>query len=96
MTRRDTDALAVPAHARPAWERLHAQILATGPTPCAGPHRDDWTGDKRQQIRAADRCLDCPAMRACGTYAATAGETSGTWGGLTAAQRAEQRKAVSA
>ncbi|MGP5252666.1 WhiB family transcriptional regulator [Brachybacterium alimentarium] len=79
--------LAVPAHARPAWDALQAQILANGPTPCAGPDRNDWTGNATQQDRAADRCLDCPVMTACLTYADTADEREDVWGGLTATQR---------
>lgn len=76
-----------PDHALPAWEQLHSRILATGPTPCAGPDRDDWTGTPRQQTRAATRCLDCAAMQACATYATTAREDSGIWGGMSPAER---------
>lgn len=71
----------IPIHARPYWDALHDAI---GPsTPCAGPDRDRWTGGKRDQAWAADRCLDCPAMIACLEYAQTAGERTGVWGGTT-------------
>lgn len=78
---------AVPAHAVSAWEQLHAQILETGSTPCAGPNRDDWTGTAAQQARATDRCMDCPVLDACALYAVTAEETGGVWGGMGPAER---------
>ncbi|MGP5641680.1 WhiB family transcriptional regulator [Brachybacterium tyrofermentans] len=78
---------AVPAHALGAWEEMHEQILATGPTPCAGPDRDDWTGTARQQALAANSCLDCPVLEACAQYAVTASEADGVWGGMTVAER---------
>lgn len=78
---------AVPEHAIPAWEALHAQIMHTGPTPCAGANRDDWTGTAAQQARAADRCFDCPVFDACAHYAVTASETSGVWGVMPPAER---------
>lgn len=82
---------AVPAHALGAWEQLHAQILATGPTPCAGAGRDLWTGTEQQQRRAAARCMSCAALTACDTYADAAEERSGTWGGYTSRERAARR-----
>lgn len=78
---------AVPEHARSAWDRLHAQILATGETPCAGPDRDNWTGTAAQQARAAAACFDCPVLDACAHYAVTASEASGVWGGMGPAER---------
>lgn len=80
--------IGVPDHARDEWEQLHDTLAAhQEPAPCAGPDRDHWTGSAAQQQQAAARCLDCPAMVACATYARTAGERDGTWGGLTAAER---------
>lgn len=79
--------LGVPEHARGSWGEMHDQITATGPTPCAGPHRDRWTGSPRDHRWAAEQRLDCPAMVACLTYARIAGERDGTWGGTTAADR---------
>ena len=84
--------LGVPEHARREWEQLMSSI--TEPTPCAGPNRDDWTGTAAQQERAADACHDCPVMHACLTYADTAGEAAGVWGGLTAPQRATQQEGI--
>lgn len=84
---------AVPAHARGAWEELHEQILAAGPTPCAGPSRNDWLGTAAQQIRAAAACFDCPVIEACAHYAVTASETDGVWGGLTVAERKKRGSA---
>lgn len=85
------DVYAVPAHARPAWQQLQQQLATHGPTPCAGPSRDDWTGSASQQARAAVRCLDCPVIEACAAYADTAAEKHGTWGGYTPGQRAARR-----
>lgn len=78
---------AVPDHARPAWDELHAQILATGPTPCAGADRNDWLGTAKQQARAARACFDCRALEACALYAVTAPEPEGVWGGMSPAER---------
>lgn len=80
--------LGVPDHALTQWIDLGEALAATPePPPCAGPDRDHWTGTATQQRTAADRCLDCPAMQACATYALTAGERTGTWGGLTPSAR---------
>lgn len=84
---------AVPDHAVTAWHQLHEQVTRSGPTPCAGPSRDDWTGSNSQQARAAVRCLDCPVIEACAAYADTAAERHSTWGGYSAAQRAARRRA---
>ncbi|HLR93096.1 MAG TPA: WhiB family transcriptional regulator [Jiangellaceae bacterium] len=86
------DVYAVPAHAVTAWQQLQQQLADHGPTPCAGPSRDDWIGTRAQQARAADRCLDCPVIEACATYAETAPERYGTWGGYTPGQRATRRE----
>lgn len=83
---------AVPDQARPAWLQLQQQIVEHGPTPCAGPSRDDWTGSNSQQARAAVRCLDCPVLEACATYADTAAERHSTWGWHSAAQRAARSR----
>lgn len=81
-------AFAVPAHARPAWDRMHEQIDRAGSTPCADPGiRDAWTGTATEQATAARLCLDCPVMEACARYAVTAPETFGIWGGMTVAER---------
>lgn len=85
--------LRVPDHARAEWDTLHAALEdAETPPPCAGDDRDDWTGAPARQARAADRCLDCPAMQACAAYARAAAEPTGTWGGLTARDRHAPRK----
>lgn len=87
-----TAILGVPDHARDEWEELHEQILATGPTPCTGPSRNDWLGTTAQQARASAACFDCPAIEACAQYAATAGEQLGVWGGRTATERRQRAK----
>lgn len=81
--------IGVPRHAYTAWITLHEQIAETpGGSPCAGPDRNDWTSNTRAvQKRAADRCLDCPALTACHAYARAAGERDGVWGGLTPSER---------
>ena len=88
------DLYAVPAHARQAWQQLQQALAEHGPTPCAGPSRDGWTGSRTQQDRAAARCLDCPVMLTCAAYADTYAEDRGTWGGYTAAQRRARRQAA--
>lgn len=87
MTMRTGADLGVPEHAAPAWRALHEQIAHNGPTPCAGPDRDNWTGTAAQQERAAEACLECFAMVACAAYADTAHESTGVWGGLTSTER---------
>lgn len=66
---------------------MQERIASTGPTPCAGAERDRWTGSTREQAWAADRCLDCPALRVCLAYAVVADERGAVWGGLTTAGR---------
>lgn len=73
--------LGVPEHALTAWRALHERITATGPTPCTGADADRWNGTTAEQRWAAGRCIDCPALIQCGTYADTAGERHGVWGG---------------
>lgn len=83
--------LGIPSEARTAWIRLGDAIERTGPTPCAGPDRDDWTGSGTQQARAAAACMDCAVLSACGAYADAAGEARGVWGGYTARERQIRR-----
>ena len=80
-------ALGVPRHALGAWTKLHERITSTGPTPCAGPDRDNWTGTPAQQDRAARACYDCRALEQCALYAVTAPEPAGVWGGMGPAER---------
>lgn len=75
--------------AMPAWEALQ-DALGIG-TPCMSGDADLWHGSAKQQRVAADRCMDCPVLVACATYARTAGEQLGTWGGLTDADRRQER-----
>jgi hypothetical protein len=86
--------LGAPEHALPEWAVLHEKIRRAGGSPCNGPQRDDWTGTEQQQRRAAQACLDCPALFVCALYAKAADEREGTWGGETASQRARRRKAT--
>ena len=82
---------AVPEHARAAWDHMHRQIIATGPTPCADVTvRDEWTGTPAEQRSAADACLDCLVLEQCLDYALTADEDTGIWGGLTPAERSKR------
>lgn len=93
MTRKPAD-LGVPEHARTEWDALHDVLSgAWTDTPCLGPGRAAWLGTVAEQADAADRCLDCPAMQECAAYALAAGERDGTWGGMTARERAEHRGA---
>lgn len=84
-------AFTVPASAMPAWEAL--QDAVTVGTPCMGPDRDLWHGSRKQQLVAADRCMDCPVLAVCATYARSAGEQLGTWGGQTDEERRAERTA---
>ena len=76
----------------PDVEEMYAELIdavgflavAGRPTPCSGEDSADWTSDDpERQMRAADRCHDCPLMFACRSYADAAKETAGTWGGKT-------------
>jgi hypothetical protein len=86
--------LGIPEHAHPAWLTLQQHLRHARQTPCAGPAGDDWTGSPAAQRRAAHACLECPVMDACAAYADTAAEQHGTWGGITAADRAHRREAT--
>jgi hypothetical protein len=83
--------LGVPPRAADAYAALRAQIALTGPTPCAAAP-DAWTGSPREQETAASACQDCAALAHCYRYAAQADELEGTWGGLTATERAKRRR----
>lgn len=65
----------------------HALLLArerNEEVPCTGPGADAWTSESpEEQVVAADRCLDCPAMLLCKEYADLAKVKAGTWGGVT-------------
>lgn len=76
--------LGVPEHARSEWEQLMSAIRV--PTPCAA-NPDAWHGSAAEAEIAARLCLACPAMHPCLTYARTADETEGVWGGLTSRER---------
>lgn len=73
---------AVPAHALSAWEAMHRQILATGPTPCAGAGRDRWTGPPRRA---------CPVPSSRRARPTPTPQTFGVWGGYTARERQIRR-----
>ncbi|KLU08103.1 hypothetical protein ABL57_19860 [Kocuria sp. SM24M-10] len=63
--------------------------------PCTGPGWAAWTADDGPAAaRAADRCLDCPALAACAAYAVQAPEPAGVWGGTTPNDRAHSTRAT--
>lgn len=87
--------LGVPDHAREEWEELGDALTALGGTaPCQSADAEDWVQDGRSPAArsAADACLDCPAMTACGLYALAAGERTGVWGGMGPAERTRARR----
>lgn len=63
----------------------HALLLAHErgqEVPCRGTGSELWTSDDLDdQILAADRCYDCPAMLLCKQYADLAEESTNVWGG---------------
>lgn len=66
---------------------------------CKGdPHPDNWFPDvpgakSEAAARALDICSGCPVATQCATYAHTAPERYGIWGGLTEPQRKRMRQA---
>lgn len=60
-----------------------------GTIPCRdGGTPDAWIDDEPHTQRDAARvCTACPLRDACRTYAVTAREPAGVWGGLTAEER---------
>lgn len=85
-----SSALNIPEHALTAW--LDLQDAAARGTPCQSVHADRWHGTSAEQEWATGHCLECPAMTACLTYAHTADEREGVWGGTTPTDRAQQRR----
>lgn len=81
-----------PARAN-ALAQLHTRISEAveggAVVPCLGASRDLWIADDvASQRAAADACMDCPLMLgACLAYITNHPERSGTWAGLTPAER---------
>lgn len=74
---------------------LAEHIDAGAVIPCTGPGWADWTvEDGPPVIRAADRCLDCPALVSCQGYAVAGQEPAGVWGGTTPKERARVGRAA--
>lgn len=54
-----------------------------------------WFSDGVQaQETARNTCRDCPVLNECLTYALTAGERFGVWGGVLMSDRDERRRAL--
>lgn len=54
---------------------------------------DAWHAEAAQRQEAATACQPCPLLDACRTYAVTAGEVLGVWGGLDMQDPAVRRRA---
>lgn len=78
----------MPEHAVPAYRALQDARDEYDP-PCSQAPELWFSPDWSEQQVAREMCnTACPLRRECGTYALTAGEAFGVWGGMTAKQRA--------
>lgn len=67
---------------RSLTERVRETSEAGVAIPCLGPDSSRWTSDDpAEQLAAAELCQTCPLAAQCRSYAVSAGETSGVWGG---------------
>ena len=67
--------------AQEALDRLTRAVADVGgDVPCRGDDR--WySDDHRVRAQVAEHCTACPVLIQCRTYATTAGERFGVWGG---------------
>lgn len=86
----------VLTEAEQAFRRLAArldELADTGRTwPCAADPERWFADDDADRAAAAEACRSCPALTACGDYAAAADERHGTWGGVDRSRRTTRRK----
>ena len=83
----------------PSVERWDWQLLAA----CRGMESSLFFAPDGERSRARNRrianaktvCAGCPALTDCRSYALSAGETFGIWGGLTEDERASARNLTS-
>lgn len=83
------------------WDQLQAAIKHAVDqdqnipcVPAKGQRREaDWTSDQpKEQQLAARWCQPCPAKTECLAWALATGQSYGTWGGHTSAQRKKLRR----
>lgn len=74
-----------------AHKQLLEALATYSPTeiPCRASSRpQDWISESSaDQTRAAEACLSCPVLGQCATYAISAEEPAGVWGGHTYPER---------
>lgn len=76
------------AAAAEEWRALQVGLRAAhGRVPCQLAPSRWWSTVPGATEAAADACFDCPIMGLCASYALTAREPDGVWGGLTPAAR---------
>lgn len=78
----------IPQKALREWLELAWVLAERGPAPCEYDPELWWSKTPEDVAAAVAACRRCPAQVACAAYAAAARERHGTWGGLSAAERA--------
>lgn len=74
--------LNVPAEAHTAWTRLHEQLIRIRyQVPCTDEPLLFTSDTPADRLIAAAICAGCPVQLRCRTYARTANEPLGVWGG---------------
>jgi WhiB family redox-sensing transcriptional regulator len=80
--------------ALPAWLALRAALEVVTRRPPCQERPDVWfaSAQSRQLGEALTGCASCSLLHLCASYALTAGEPAGVWGGTTEAQRRAARR----
>lgn len=73
-----------------AWTILTRKLEQT-PAPCQTRDPEIWQ-DPRHIVKARKYCSRCKAQFECATYAITAQEPEGIWGGLTPPERKRNKR----
>ncbi len=90
-----TGALVVPESLAPDFASLTALLDTYGHAaiPCrTSNHPERWTGDDREQAKAATECRACPARDQCLAYGLRNPRELGTYGGLTERERIKRAR----
>jgi WhiB family transcriptional regulator, redox-sensing transcriptional regulator len=67
--------------------RLRAACRTVDSTVFFSPDRERGPAREAREARAKAICAGCPVIRECASYALTAGERYGVWGGLSERDR---------